>query len=41
MIAIVDSIYSQSQHASALNAWLMDNDAGRYCTGQGLKIGNS
>ena len=32
MIAIVHSIYSQSVHALALNAWLMDNDAGRYCT---------
>ena len=29
MIAIVHSIYSQSVHASALNAGLMDNDAER------------
>ena len=28
MIAIVHSIYSQSVHALALNAGLMDNDAG-------------
>ena len=27
MIAIVHSIYSQSMHAPALNAGLMDNDA--------------
>ena len=32
MIAIVHSIYSQSVHALALNAGLMDNDAERYCT---------
>ena len=32
MIAIVHSIYSQSVHAQALNAGLMDNDAERYCT---------
>ena len=32
MIAIVHSVYSQSVHALALNAVLMDNDAGRYCT---------
>ena len=25
-------MYSQSVHALALNAGLMDNDAGRYCT---------
>ena len=31
MIAIVQSIYSQSVHALALNAGSMDNDAGRYC----------
>ena len=31
MIAIVHSIYSQSLHAPALNAGLMDNDAERYC----------
>ena len=32
MIAIVHSIYSQSVHAPALNARLMDNDTERYCT---------
>ena len=33
MIAIVHSIlYSQSVHALALNAGLMDNAAERYCT---------
>ena len=31
MIAIVHSIYLQSVHAPALDAWLMDNDAERYC----------
>ena len=31
MIAIVHSIYSQSVHALALNAGLMDNEAERYC----------
>ena len=31
MIAIVHSIYSQSVHAPALGAGLMDNDAERYC----------
>ena len=31
MIAIVQSIYSQSVHAPALDAGLMDNDAERYC----------
>ena len=31
MIAIVHSIYSQSVHAPALNAGLMDNDAEWYC----------
>ena len=31
MIAIVHSIYSQSVHAPALHAGLMDNDAERYC----------
>ena len=31
MIAIVHSIYSQSVHTPALNAGLMDNDAGRCC----------
>ena len=31
MTAIVHSIYSQSVHAPALNAGLMDNDAERYC----------
>ena len=32
MIAIVHSIYSQSVHAPALDAGLMDNDAERYCS---------
>ena len=31
MIAIVHSIYSQSVHAPALNAGLIDNDAVRCC----------
>ena len=31
MIAIVHSIYSQSVHAPALDARLIDNDAERYC----------
>ena len=31
MIAIVHSIYSQSVHAPALDAGLMDTDAERYC----------
>ena len=31
MIAIMHSIYSQSVHAPALDAGLMDNDAERYC----------
>ena len=31
MIAIVHSIYSQSVHAPALDAGLIDNDAERYC----------
>ena len=31
MIAIVQSIYSQSVHAPARDAGLMDNDAERYC----------
>ena len=31
MIAIVNSIYSQSVHVPALNAGLMDNAAERYC----------
>ena len=31
MIAIVHSTYSQSVHAPALDAELMDNDAERYC----------
>ena len=31
MIAIVHSIYSQSVHAPALHAGLMDNDAERCC----------
>ena len=37
MIAIVHSIKSQSVHALALNAGLMDNDAERYCIKQSLK----
>ena len=32
MIAIVHSIYSQSVHAPALDAGLMDKYAERYCT---------
>ena len=32
MIAIVHSIYSQSVHAPARDAGLMDNDAERYCS---------
>ena len=32
MIAIVHSIYSQSVHAPAQDAGLMDNDAERYFT---------
>ena len=32
MIAIVHSLYSQSVHAPALDAGLLDNDAERYCT---------
>ena len=35
MIAIVHSIYSQSVHTPALDAWLMDNDAERYCSTRG------
>ena len=31
MIAVVHSIYSQSVHAPALDAGLMDNNAERYC----------
>ena len=31
MIAIVHSIYSQSVHAPASHAGLMDNEAERYC----------
>ena len=31
MIAIVHSIFSQSVHAPALNAELMNKDAERYC----------
>ena len=34
MIAIVHSIYSQSVHAPARDAGLMDNDAERYCISQ-------
>ena len=37
MIAIVHSIYSQSVHALALNAGLMDNDAERYCRNRYLE----
>ena len=37
MIAIVHSIYSQSVHAPALDAGLMDNDAERYCTLKAVK----
>ena len=45
MIAIVHSIYSQSVHAPALDAGLMDNDAERYCTLKGewewsMSVGN-
>ena len=32
MIAIVHSIYSQSVHAPASHAGLMDNEAERYCS---------
>ena len=32
MIAIVHSIYSQSVHAPASHARLMDNEAERYCS---------
>ena len=32
MIAIVHSMYSQSVHAPARDAGLIDNDAERYCT---------
>ena len=32
MIAIVHSIYSQSVHAPASHAGLIDNEAERYCT---------
>ena len=32
MIAIVHSTYSQSVHAPASHAGLMDNEAERYCT---------
>ena len=39
MIAIVHSIYSQSVHALALNAGLMDNDAERYCTTGNMEMG--
>ena len=40
MIAIMHSIYSQSVHAPARDAGLMDNDAERYCrlSGQKRKI---
>ena len=37
MIAIVHYIYSQSVHAPARDAGLMDNDAERYCSfGRGV-----
>ena len=40
MIAIVHSIYSQSVHAPALHAGLMDNDAERDCmTKQSMRAG--
>ena len=38
MIAIVHSIYSQSVHAPARDAGLMDNEAERYCTIQDTHI---
>ena len=38
MIAIVHSIYSQSVHAPARDAGLMDNDAERYCSYLSEKI---
>ena len=38
MIAIVHSIYSQSVHAPALDAGLMDNDAERYCSNSNLAV---
>ena len=38
MIAIVHSIYSQSVHAPARDAGLMDNDAERYCINLDVKI---
>ena len=37
MIAIVRSIYSQSVHAPASHAGLMDNEAKRYCINFRLK----
>ena len=37
MTAIVHSIYSQSVHAPALDAGLMDNDAERYCKSETSK----
>ena len=36
MIAIVHSIYSQSVHAPARNAGLIDNDAELYCTNKSM-----
>ena len=39
MIAIVHSIYSQSVHAPALDAGLMDNDAERYCNIETCRYG--
>ena len=38
MIAIVHSIYSQSVHAPARDAGLMDNDAERYCKSYLVKV---
>ena len=40
MIAIVHSIYSQSVHALALDAGLMDNDAERYCISKPYSASN-
>ena len=41
MIAIVHSIYSQSVHAPASHAGLMDNEAERYCIFKSdVKIGD-
>ena len=40
MIAIVHSIYSQSVHAPARDAGLMDNDAERYCNSEFISYTN-